>query len=582
MWMACFRKKKTNNMNTIFKHKILAGAMLCGALLIASSCEDSEGLKVTAEVPYADKTMFEVMTSDPELSDFVEVINSCGEHCADSLFNKSRVYTVWAPKNGSFNKDSLIKEVQEGNREQVFKRFVKAHVANHLRAANGQIENKILLLNDKVVRFEGNRIDGYTFDGQAIEEANIRTWNGILHKLAEPSKYKYSIWEYLSLDSRVDSVAEFLYAFDITEFSPGSSVMGPIVNGEQTYLDSVFVTKNKLLSDWEGVGKLNVEDSIYTVYVPTNEAWNEVVELATKHFNYHTHALKETTTMTLEVRDSLRNHYARMNAIKYMTYSDNDQRYIESSEDSIYPIWKGTSVFTGKHLFAKEKLEENVIFEEKLSNGTFKIIDKSPFTQFELWHDTIKIEGENENMRTLSTTTGVTPSKKYASKDDIEEDSLFIGTKLSGNSYYEVESTGKTGVKVSYKLPDVLSASYKVAVIVVPAGFPRVVREGNYAAKASQFQMTLTQPDANNKSKTLITNKALVNDPFKVDTLYLEDSNGNPAVVSIPYCEYFKTNKQKDYGLSLEIQTVRNAPNSAPDRSVRIDAILLIPVEDAE
>ena len=82
--------------------------------------------------------------------------------------------------------------------------------------------------------------------------------------------------------------------------------------------------------------------------------------------------------MTLEVRDSLRNHYARMNAIKYMTYSDNDQRYIESSEDSIYPIWKGTSVFTGKHLFAKEKLEENVIFEEKLSNGTFKIIDKSP------------------------------------------------------------------------------------------------------------------------------------------------------------------------------------------------------------
>ena len=60
-------------MNTIFKHKILVGAMLCGALFGATSCEDSEGLKVTPEVPYADKTMYEVMTSDPDLTDFIEV-----------------------------------------------------------------------------------------------------------------------------------------------------------------------------------------------------------------------------------------------------------------------------------------------------------------------------------------------------------------------------------------------------------------------------------------------------------------------------------------------------------------------------
>ena len=95
-------------MNTIFKHKILAGAMLCGALFVASSCDDADGIKVTPEVPYADKTLYEVITSDPELTDFVEVLNSCGEHCADSLFNKSRVYTLWAPKNGTFDKDAII------------------------------------------------------------------------------------------------------------------------------------------------------------------------------------------------------------------------------------------------------------------------------------------------------------------------------------------------------------------------------------------------------------------------------------------------------------------------------------------
>ena len=566
-------------MNTIFKHKILAGAMLCGALLLASSCDDSEGLKVTAEVPYADKTMYEVMTSDPELTDFIAVINSCGEHCADSLFNKSKVYTVWAPKNGTFNKDSLIEEVKNGNREQVFTRFVKAHIANHLRAANGTVENKILLLNEKVVLFEGNRIDGYTFDGQVLDVTNIRAWNGILHKLSNPSEYKYSIWEYLKTDSRVDSVAAFLYAFNHTEFSPNMSVMGPIVNGEQTYLDSVFDTTNKLLGEYEGVGRLNIEDSTYTVYVPTNEALTEMIELADKHFNYH--QLEKPVSIPVTERDSLRNHYARINAIKYMTYSDNEQRYVES-EDSIFPVWRGTSVFTGTTLFAKSKLEENVIFEQKLSNGTFKLIDKCPFTQFELWHDTIKVEGENKYMRILGTTSGVTPSTKYVSKDDIEKDSLFADVELSGNAYYEVESPARTPVVLSYKLPDVLSASYKVAVVVVPAGFPTVVREGDGAARPSKLTMTLSQLVAKDTPETLITNAGVMNDPFNIDTLFLQDEDGNPAVVKVPYCEYFKTHNADDYGLKLEIKTLRSTTSDKSDRSIRIDAILLIPVEDAE
>lgn len=566
-------------MNTIFKHKILAGAMLCGALLVASSCDDSEGLKVTAEVPYADKTMYEVMTSDPELTDFIAVINSCGEHCADSLFNKSKVYTVWAPKNGTFNKDSLIEEAKNGGREQVFTRFVKAHIANHLRAANGTVENKILLLNDKVVLFEGNRIDGYTFDGQVVDVTNIRAWNGIIHKLSNPSEYKYSIWEYLKTDSRVDSVAAFLYAFDHTEFSPSNSIMGPIVDGEQTYLDSVFNTTNKLLGEYEGVGRLNIEDSTYTVYVPTNEAWAEMVELADRHFNYH--QLDKPTSIPVEDRDSLRNHYSRINTIKYMTYSDNEQRYVES-EDSIFPVWRGSSVFTGTKLFAKSKLEEYVIDEQKLSNGTFKLISKCPFTQFELWHDTIKVEGENESMRILGTTAGVTPSTKYVSKDDIEKDSLFAGVELSGNGYYEVESPARTPVVLSYKLPDVLSASYKVAVVVVPAGFPTVVREGDGAARASKLTMTLSQLVAKDTPETLITNAGVMNDPFNIDTLFLQDKDGNPAVVKVPYCEYFRTYSADDYGLKLEIKTLRSTTSDKSDRSIRIDAILLIPVEDAE
>ena len=124
-------------MNKIFRHKILAGAMLLGVMFAGSSCQDEDGIRVTSVTPFADKTLYEVIVGDPELTDFVEVINACGAHCADSLFNQSRVYTVWAPVNGTFNKDSIIAETVadstgNSNRDLVFRSFVEAHVANHL------------------------------------------------------------------------------------------------------------------------------------------------------------------------------------------------------------------------------------------------------------------------------------------------------------------------------------------------------------------------------------------------------------------------------------------------------------------
>ena len=127
-------------MNKVFRHKILAGAMLFGFMLAGTSCRDKEeGIKVTPETPFADKTLYEVVMDDPDLTDFVEVINACGAHCADSLFNQSRVYTVWAPVNGTFNKDSIIAETvadstRNSNRDLVFRSFVEAHIANHLVA----------------------------------------------------------------------------------------------------------------------------------------------------------------------------------------------------------------------------------------------------------------------------------------------------------------------------------------------------------------------------------------------------------------------------------------------------------------
>ena len=376
--------------------------------------------------------------------------------------------------------------------------------------------------------------------------------------------------EYLRSDARVDSVANFLYSFDVTEFSESQSIIGPIKDGQQTYLDSVFVTNNKFLRAWEGVGTLNNDDSVYTVYVPTNEVWDEMLKVSDKHFNYNL-KITNPTSLTAEKRDSMRHTYARLNLIKYMTYSNYEQRYVENP-DSIMPAWQG-GFKHGRPEFLKADVEKNVIFEKELSNGTFKIVDKSPYSMFELWHDTIKLEAEDENMRTyLAGGVGYIQS---ASKTQINKDSAFLDAKISGNRYFEAYSD-KAASTVRYKIPDLLSASYNVALVVVPKNITNadVAPE---ELKPHEMQIKITQATGSN-TVTLANHKDVHNDPTRIDTVFLTEKDGSRSVVTVPYCEYYKTNKEADYGVLIEVKS--DGSTKTYDRSIRLDAILFIPVED--
>lgn len=589
-------------MNKIFRHKILAGAMLFGFMLAGTSCQDKEeGIKVTPETPYADKTLYEVIVNDPDLTDFVEVINACGAHCADSLFNHSRVYTVWAPVNGTFDKDSIIAETvadstHNSNRDIVFRSFVEAHIANHLVPANGTLDedNTVLLLNNKNAVFAGDHRNGYTFSGVALDpnNTNIRVWNGLIHKILSPSEYKYSIWEYMKVAEGVDSVAQYLYSYNVTEFNEGQSISGPIVNGEQTYIDSVFTTSNVWLDAWRGVGNINNEDSTYIVYVPTNEMWEKMVKKAEAHYNYDLsfETLSEATKIE---RDSLRRYNARLNNLKYMTYSVNEQKHVASS-DSAMPAYRG-----GKRaLFAKADLEKNVIFEKELSNGTFKVVDDMPYNQIHLWHDTIFLEGENRAMWNYGTNQPAEVEVLTAYKSQLNKDSMLLGAEVSGGAYFSYTKESGTATAL-FKIPKVLSAKYHVAIVVVPKNITDefIKKEDMHP---SRFDIVLKQdlgkvdPLTNKTSVELYTakydrtaskDKSLKTDPFKMDTLFFT-TNGEKAIIQPRYCEYYD-GEAKDYNVTLQISstTATNAEKREGknfDTSIRIDKILLIPVLDSE
>ena len=573
-------------MNKIFRHKILAGAMLFGVMFAGSSCEDEVGIRVTPETPFADKTLYEVIVGDPDLTDFVEVVNACGAHCADSLFNQSRVYTVWAPVNGTFNKDSIIAETVadstgNSNRDLVFRSFVEAHVANHLVAANGTLEedNTVLLLNNKNAIFAGDYKNGYTFSGVSLDpnNTNIRMKNGLLHKIVSPSEYKYSIWEYMKIAHgdtwSIDSVAQYLYSYNVTEFNEGQSIAGPIVNGEQTYIDSVFTTSNDWLDPWRGVGNINNEDSTYVVYVPTDSLWEKMVKKAEAHYNYDFSFANMTEATKIE-RDSLRRYNARLHNLKYMSYSVNEQKHVASS-DSAMPAYRGGS--GGKRaLFAKADLEKNVVFEKELSNGIFKVVDAMPYKPTDLWHDTIFLEGENRSMwnweeKDLPEEVEVLT----AFKSQLNKDSMLLGAEVSGGQYFSYTKEAKNTAK--FKIPKVLSAKYHVAIIFVPKNITNELVDKDKLLP-NKLQVTVKQSPGQGSAIRLYDVQPLYNNPFKLDTMFLTTKTGEKAIIEPKYCEYYDGSAAKDYNLTLDVISLTGKDY---DKVIRIDKILFIPVLDS-
>ena len=574
-------------------------------LLVGSSCEDNIGIKVTDEAPNADKTLYDVIVNDPELTDFVDILNACNIpseknpdniiSVADSLFNTSRVYTVWAPKNGSFNKDSIIARINDGYRDDVMKTFVFSHVANYLKAAKGKYEENgelILMLNNKKLTFDGSYKTGYTLEGKELISVNNRVKNGIIHKLSTVADYQYNIWEYIyssKSELKVDSMVNYLYSYNDTAFAEHLSIRGPIVSGNVTYLDSVFEISNKLLSKYNGgVGNLDNEDSLYTFYLPTNDLWDEMIEKGKKHFNYRYSAASNEKLI-----DSLKLYYPRYYMTKYLTYSDFEQRYVpeDKQNDSVMPV----QYEYPRKLFSKEDLEACVVDTKVLSNGTVKIIDKFPYSIFDLWHDTIRIEAENQYLMNQDPTKSKLDFMNEYTVYEKDINPELKGTKLSGSRYIKVQgakdatNTNDRRAAIQYYVPNIKSATYKVALIFVPENIVDPKREPGkkivitcsvlgYDPESTTGLDISTLNGELDKRTGLRKGEKITLDPKKgyltqVDTVVLEEP------VKIKVCEYNSIDDIKTVETGIRLVTDGMKAN---DNAIRLDAILLIPVEDED
>ena len=492
-----------------YNNKIRRFSLLCLLPLALLGCTDWDDHYNGEQHVVAENTLWEEIASRPELKDFMDLLEQYGYK---EMLNSSQMFTVFAPV-GAIDTVGIGSSV-----EKIKTEVIENHIARFAHSANAAINSKpeVVMLNTKVVGFAQDG-DTYKFGSKKFtDEYNIRAKNGVLHVIEGQQMFFHNIWEYLTTDSRFDSIRNYLYSFNDTILDEDASVKGEInAEGQQEYLDSVVYINNPLLYYF---GELNNEDSTYTMIVPTNEAWNEAFNRIKPYYQF------PSSIQPREKRDSLQKHYTKLAIVQDLVFSHAVQ---QSVEDSLISTSKGVFKKPFEYILSDYSSWDQ---SQACSNGGVFVVDHLNHKPWDSWHQPIKIEAERANALDYDRASS---NYLYYTRNLQNTDTLY--TKVSNGSYIEVTPKTKTSKPViTFNVWNVLAGNYDVKVVLLPQ--TRTSSKG--ANKPNLFDGKVhTIPNNGVWSETWKSNKPntlayeLASNPMKMDTL-------NIGTVKMARCTY--------------------------------------------
>lgn len=399
---------------------IMSFAML--GILAFTACDDLWDEHYNSEpIDAPDKNILEIIGADPSLSSFYQLLQTTG---MDTVLGSAKSFTVWAPTN-----DGLAGFNPENDEEA--KRTVNNHITiGKVTSSNVQVET-ITMLNGKYNTFERGA-SGFMFGGDDLSQINIPATNGLLHVLDGYSPYLINLWEFIGEAEGIDSIRTYMEAQEIKIFDPINSIELGVNDSNEVIYDSVFIVRNLLLDQ---LGQLDVEDSIYSVMLPDNDAWDEAYARIAPYFNLSREDGKEARQREL----------TQQVLVKDMVFRGR----IDAPETLDSVVSTTGSVF----------YDPVAIFEDATpndaSNGLGYITPQMPFADTASWFKEIRVEAESSVGRT-------------SDKCDIFiRNSYGTGINASNNSYILVEPTAAKSY-VEFSIPNVLSGTYNIYCVFIP------------------------------------------------------------------------------------------------------------------
>ena len=579
----------TNKCNLLSgRTKMITVIGYCLLVIGFASCTDTwddhyEG-GVTATGGVHEGTLWQALKSNPQLSNFVSVVEACQ---FDRTLNSPQVLTVFAPTNDRFSSEQAQRliaqyrtEKSSGTLEEdntVLKEFIQNHVALYNHSVSSLSDDSIRMMNGKKMLLQGGSLGNAT-----LLTKNELYKNGILFTVNECLDYLPNVFEYVRKDPDLDSLRTFLYSGDslisgrsypqfyYKDFMPSLSVPGSVKDGKTEYLDSVFIQRNRLFNT---LGNLNVEDSTYIFLTPTNEVWRQLTEEYEPYFNY---------PANVEKRDSLVYRNTRLAIMEGTTFSrtfNTDAALQDSamSENCIKEYALRSMMWNLPFEYCQyyKPLGKNGAFEgaqtiacsngEVLKASRWNIDKRMTFNKF------VIIEAErNTNVK------NVTREWDATRKDSIDlatfsaryttNDNRFYN-RVWNNGYAEVTPTVASNIDITYYLSDVLSnVGYDIYLVTAPA----LASDSNATQSQrlpTKVRCTISSPGVKDFVSPQFTTTADKIDYFLVAENY-----------TFPNCTYGLTNKELQSLMKIETRVSSgDYNNNRMTRTMRIDCILLVP-----
>lgn len=544
-------------MNTkSIKHFLLAGMVGCGMTAGLTACSDwNDHYEGIADAGSAGGTLWEQMKADPQLSDFCDVLEQTKVYrmhkktpvsYAD-LLGSGQSFTVIAPVNGTFNKDSLLRLVQTASGDSaVEKSFVQNHISRSLISATPN-QTKMLMLNLKHLSMENGQVDGVP-----VTTANTKASNGVLHVIGRALNYKHNLFELFCDNPSLSVIGDNLRRFNEDVFDPEASVSNGVIEGVPVYVDSVVYERNRLL---EAIGYLDAEDSTYLVVAPTTDGWNKAYAEASQFFQYDE---------TVDKRDSLQQYYTMRALMEDAIFNMTDQKSPNDSLISVPYNRTAKSFEKGKHVyhvFQKPFAAGGILSGATplaCSNGTVYTTQQWPFRPEDTYFKEIFVEGEDTY-------------QLFEYEKSTYNVRTVLGDSISNNKYLRISPLSATdNWSVSYQVSNTLSGSYDVYAIILPKS---VYDQENPNMRPCKFKATINYMDEKGKAKSFACTteegkNEFTSDPQRVDTVLLARDFKFPA------CNYGQSNMN----FSVKIQcSITARQTSSYAREMFLDCIYLKP-----
>jgi hypothetical protein len=552
-------------MKTMKKYKLPHTGAIVLLFLLYTACQDRFWDEhYTSDESFNGMSLMEVIENKSDLSEFASILKATG---MDSVLNSSQPFTVWAPTNSAL--------AGYTSNETVTERLLRNHIARYVyNSADLTDKNmiRVRMLNGKYQDYYKTG-EGYFFGVAAVGKQVYVASNGILQTIDTQAPYNYNIYQMAMSLPETDSISTYWNFFYEKIFRPGEST--PLYQNEEGKIvyDSVFYERNLCLNHW---GRLDLEDSVYTVILPNNEAWIDAYDRIAPYYKTVGSLLSETgtgtsLTRTFETGGALADSLGRQHTSQTIAGD-----LVFRGKLNILP--SDSLISTGGNIFHHPEYLFAQASRRDASNGYVYLADKLMHDALSSWHKPIRIEAESSVGRTFANAALSTRNLEQNTRENLYLDSV------SNRQFLEVRNLTNQSLTqpyVTYDIPNTLSARYNIYCVFAP-------KEAwdSETPDSTKVQFYLTYV---NENGIMREGSAITSDPETGQAFVTKSKGITRFLVArdfvFPFANYVSSpfameNKQIN-SVKLRIRTnVANNETTIYSKIMRIDYLILEPVNE--